>query len=114
MSNNSPTWLDEIRAANTAFAARVSIDDLPIARTPSRFAVITCMDPRVNLECIGIQPFGERGEGQSSVRVIRTIGAMSEDRSLVIGLFLAGIREFARCHAARGRSGARLTLYARR
>lgn len=95
MSNNSPTWLDDIRDANTAFAARVTLDDLPVARTPSPYAVITCMDPRVNLECIGIQPFGNRGEGRSSVRVIRTIGAMSENRSLVIGLFLADIREIA-------------------
>ena len=51
------------------------------------------MDPRVNLEAIGLPCFSEKGEGGSSIRVIRTIGAMAEPRSLMIGIFLAGIRE---------------------
>jgi carbonic anhydrase len=53
------------------------------------------MDPRVNLEAIGIPQFGLKGEGHSSIRIVRSIGAMSEARSLVIAMFLAGIREFA-------------------
>jgi carbonic anhydrase len=53
------------------------------------------MDPRVNLGAFGMPAFGENGEGTSSVRIIRTIGAIPESRSLIIGLFLAGIREIA-------------------
>ena len=95
MTEKQSTWLDGIVAANAAFIGRVHIDKLPVARTPSPYAVITCMDPRVNLECIGIRPFGDEGEGRSHVRVIRTIGGMSDSRSLVIALFLAGVQELA-------------------
>ena len=64
-------------------------------RLPGSVGVITCMDSRVNLESIGIPQFGTNGESESPVRIIRTIGAMPEARSLVIGMFLAGIRELA-------------------
>ena len=67
---------------------------LPVQRTPGSVGVITCMDPRVNLEAIGIPQFGLNGESDSPIRVVRTIGAMPEARSLIIGTFLAGIREF--------------------
>ncbi len=63
--------------------------------TPGRFLVVTCMDPRVNLEAIGIAPFSPDGEDASDVRVVRTAGAMSEERSLVIAIHLAGVREIA-------------------
>lgn len=88
-------WLDDVRAANTAFRARIERPKLPVQRTPGSSAVITCMDPRVNLEAIGIRPFAADGGSTSSVRVIRTIGAMADDRSLIVGMFLAGIREIA-------------------
>ena len=85
-------WLEQILAANNDFRARIERDALPVARAPGQ-AVITCMDPRVNLEAIGIPGFSNTGAGSSSVRIIRTIGAMADHRSLVVGLFLAGIRE---------------------
>lgn len=91
--NESNNWLETIVHENERFRQRVSLDNLPVQRTPGSLAVITCMDPRVNLEAIGIPRFTSQGEGKSSVRIIRTIGAMAEPRSLVIGNFLAGIRE---------------------
>jgi carbonic anhydrase len=92
---NDKPWLETMLEHNTAFQARVNPDKLPVQRTPGKHAIITCMDPRVNLEAFGIPSFGENGEGASSVRIIRTIGAIPEPRSLIIGLFLAGIREIA-------------------
>ena len=53
------------------------------------------MDPRINLNACGIEPFAPDGAGLSEVRVIRTIGGMAEDRSLIVGIHLAGIREIA-------------------
>lgn len=88
-------WLDSLVERNRSFAARADKDSLPVARTPGRVALITCMDPRVNPEALGIDPFGSSGQGTSDVRVIRTIGGMAEDRSLIIGIHLAGIKEFA-------------------
>ena len=95
MTNEETRWLDQILEENRRFRQRVRLEALPIKRTPGSVAVITCMDPRVNLEAIGISQFGPNGESDSPVRVIRTIGAMPEARSFVIGTFLAGIREFA-------------------
>ena len=91
MSDNT-RWLDEIVNASTEFRSRIDVDKLPVARTPGQ-AIITCMDPRVNLESIGILPFLDSGEGTSSVRIIRTLGAMADDRSLIVGIYLAGFRE---------------------
>lgn len=53
------------------------------------------MDPRVNLEAIGILPFSSAGEAQSQVRIIRTLGAIADDRSLLAGIHLAGFKEIA-------------------
>lgn len=86
------TWLDRIIAANEDFRARIQPEKLPVERTPGP-AVITCMDPRVNLESIGIPGFTAGGEGASPVRIIRTLGGMAENRSLLVGIFLAGFRE---------------------
>ncbi len=94
-SNQPEDWLDQMLAANDAFRARVDRERLPVERKPSPYAVITCMDPRVNLECIGIPSFGSDGAGPSSVRIVRTIGGMADERSLLIGMYLAGIREWA-------------------
>ena len=88
-------WLDSIIDENRRFRAKIRTEALPVKRTPGSVGVITCMDPRVNLEAIGIPQFGTNGESESPVRIVRSIGAMSESRSLVIGTFLAGIREFA-------------------
>ncbi len=95
MSEQSERWLDRLRERNDAFQRGIDIDKLPVARSPGRFALITCMDPRINLTALGIEPFAPDGAGVSEVRVIRTIGAMAEDRSLIVGIHLAGIREIA-------------------
>lgn len=84
--------LTSILQANKAFQAQISKDKLP-ARQPDPLAIITCMDPRVNLEALGIQQFSADGGGHSAVRIIRTIGGIADERSLIIGLFLAGICE---------------------
>ncbi len=95
MSEQSERWLDRLRERNDAFQRGIDIDKLPVARSPGRFALITCMDPRINLTALGIEPFAPDDSGVSEVRVIRTIGAMAEDRSLIVGIHLAGIREIA-------------------
>lgn len=88
-------WLDTVQLENVKFRERIHVDKLPVLRAPGTVGVITCIDPRVNLEAIGIPCGTDAGENASSVRVIRTIGAMAEPRSLVVGIFLAGIRELA-------------------
>lgn len=95
MESGVANWLDEMLGANAVFQERIDLDKLPIERTPSPYAVITCMDPRMNLECIGVSSFSTAGQAQSHVRVIRTIGAMGDNRSIKIGVFLAGIKEIA-------------------
>ncbi|MEM7564392.1 MAG: carbonic anhydrase [Pseudomonadota bacterium] len=89
------TWLAEISTANTQFQKRIKKNDLPVERQPCPFAVITCMDPRINIEAIGISGFTPSGESDNQVRVIRTIGAMHENRSLLIGIHMAGFKEIA-------------------
>ncbi len=89
------SWLEEIREANGRFKEKIDIDVLPTERQPCPYAVVTCMDPRVNLESAGIQPFKLNGELKSQVRVIRTIGGMAENRSLIVGIHLAGFKEIA-------------------
>lgn len=88
-------WLAQLLSRNAAFREDLDPCKLPVARTAGRFGLITCMDPRINPAALGIAPFGDDGTGASEVRIIRTIGAMAEDRSLIVGIHLAGIREFA-------------------
>ena len=88
-------WLDILLSRNATFRKQIDPKVLPVARTPGRVGLITCFDPRVNLDALGIEPFDQNGGGKSDVRVIRTIGAMAENRSLIVGIHLAGIREFA-------------------
>ncbi len=95
MYTHKQQWLETIQAANREFKDRIEKTKLPVSRTPGSKAVITCMDPRVNLEAIGIPGFLHNGETGSSVRIIRTVGGMAEERSLIIGCFLAGITEIA-------------------
>ena len=89
------TWLEEITAANGIFRSSIDINALPVRRAPGPFAIITCMDPRVNLQSVGIDPFKGNGASGSNVRVIRTLGGMAEDRSLAVGIHLAGFKEVA-------------------
>ena len=86
------TWLSDIVEANSNFRRRIDRAILPVRRRPGN-AVITCMDPRVNLAAVGIRPFSGVGEGHSSTRIIRAIGGIADDRSLIVGLHLAGITE---------------------
>lgn len=86
------SWLEHIRESNRAFRQRVGEASLPTVRA-SGPAVITCMDPRVNLAALGVPGFAEDGSTTSTVRVIRTVGGMAEERSLLVGVFLANISE---------------------
>ena len=88
-------WLKEICEANDRFKEQIDIDILSLERQSCPYAIITCMDPRVNLESVGIQPFTPNGKLRSQIRVIRTIGGMHEIRSLAVGIHLAGFKEIA-------------------
>ncbi len=89
------SWLEKICEGNERFRDRIEIDALPRERQPCPYAIITCMDPRINLEAVGIRPFGPDGAANSQVRIIRTLGGIAEDRSLVVGIHLAGFKEIA-------------------
>lgn len=90
--SQATNWNNQIESENQAFLDRIDPNTIPTARAPGQ-CVITCMDPRVNLEAIGIPGFSEKGSNSSSMRIIRTLGAMAENRSLIVGIFLAGFRE---------------------
>jgi carbonic anhydrase len=96
MSTHESRWLDNILTANEQFRVRAKPEVMPVQRRPGSLAVVTCMDPRVNLDAIGVPQYTIEGElPLPVVRVIRTVGGMVEPRSIVVGCFLAGIREFA-------------------
>ncbi|THB75771.1 MAG: hypothetical protein D3926_19450 [Desulfobacteraceae bacterium] len=88
-------WLENMNKANERFKSQVDENLLPVNREPCPYAVVTCMDPRINLEAIGIGPFAPTGQIDSHVRVIRTIGGLHDIRSLIIGIHLAGFKEIA-------------------
>jgi len=89
------SWLDAIVKENHKFVQETRADQLPIEGQSCPYAVVTCMDPRVNLAAAGIHPFEPTGQIQSQVRVIRTLGGIAEERSLVVGIHLAGFKEIA-------------------
>ena len=89
------TWLDTILHENRKFQDGISPEVLPRERQPCQCAIVTCMDPRVNLTAAGVTPFLSTGEIQSQIRVIRTLGGIADQRSLVVGIHLAGIKEIA-------------------
>lgn len=89
------SWLEEICKANDRFKEQIDADVLPRERQACPYAVITCMDPRINLESIGVRPFTPNGALCSQIRIIRTIGGMHDIRSLVVGIHLAGFKEIA-------------------
>lgn len=88
-------WLQAICEANVQFQQRVEPKTMPVQRQPCPYAVVTCMDPRINLEAAGIRPFNAKGESQSQVRIIRTVGGIGDSRSLAVGIHLAGFKEVA-------------------
>ena len=63
-------WTAEILGANRRFTNRIDSERLP-QRGPGARLVVTCIDPRVNLESIGLESFSADGSQLSQVRVIR-------------------------------------------
>ena len=92
-STSTQTWLQQIEQANTEFiSANPSTGQL--ADLPKR-AIITCMDPRINLSAMGIQEYDSNNSLTPSAMVIRTLGGLPEYRAMVVNLFQLGIREMA-------------------
>jgi len=85
-------WITEAIEANTAFLSRIDPERL-YREPPTRRAVITCMDSRINLEAIGIPSFAADGHSDSRIAIIRTAGARCPERSLFIALFKADVDE---------------------
>jgi carbonic anhydrase len=89
------SWLEELCQANAEFKNLVNPDYLPTTRQPGPRAIITCMDPRINLAAAGIPAFALNGASDSQVRIIRTLGGIGDSRSLLVGIHLAGFKELA-------------------
>src|SRR5918911_3150971 len=80
--------LDEIRSANDAYASQFSKGDLPMP-PGRRFAVVTCMDARLD-------PAKFLGLDEGDAHVIRNAGGLVTDdaiRSLAISHHLLGTQE---------------------
>src|SRR3954447_15821669 len=80
--------LDEIRAANDRYASGFDKGDLPMP-PGRRFAVVTCMDARLD-------PAKALGLSEGDAHVIRNAGGVVSDdalRSLVISHHLLGTQE---------------------
>src|SRR5579864_8036682 len=86
--------LDEVLAANRAYAATFA-DKGKLALPPARsFAILTCMDARLD-------PAKYAGLAEGDAHVIRNAGGRASDdaiRSLVISYKLLGTREFFVIH----------------
>jgi carbonic anhydrase len=84
--------VDEVRAANDAYASRFTKGDLPLP--PGRkFAVVACMDARLD-------PAKALGLEEGDAHVIRNAGGRAADalRSLVISQRLLGTKEILVVH----------------
>lgn len=82
------TVVDEIVAANAAYAAAFTKGDLPMPPA-RRFALVTCMDARLD-------PARYAGLAEGDAHVIRNAGGIVTDdalRSLVISHWLLGTQE---------------------
>ena len=80
--------LDAVRSANDAYAAQFTKGDLPMP-PGRRFAVVTCMDARID-------PAKALGLEEGDAHVIRNAGGIVTDdalRSLVISRTLLGTQE---------------------
>jgi carbonic anhydrase len=85
--------LPEVLAANERYAASFTKGDLPLPPA-RRFAVLTCMDARID-------PAGALGLQEGDAHVIRNAGGRASDdaiRSLVISYKLLGTREWFVIH----------------
>ena len=81
--------------ANRAFRDGDMLPKRLVERTPGRGLILTCMDPRVPCEAIGAPAGLHDGPGSPDTRVLRTLGAVADERSLVVAFHLAGVREVA-------------------
>ncbi len=87
------TILEELQSANEAYAAGFTKGDLPMP-PGRRFAVLTCMDARLD-------PAKVLGLEEGEAHVIRNAGGRASDdalRSLIISHQLLGTREFVVVH----------------
>ena len=86
------TLVDEVRAANEAYAGEFTKGDLPMP-PGRRFAVVACMDARLD-------PARALGLEEGDAHVIRNAGGRAADalRSLVISQRLLGTREVLVVH----------------
>ena len=85
--------LEEVLAANAAYAADFNKGDLPMP-PGRRFAILTCMDARLD-------PAKYAGLSEGDAHVIRNAGGRASDdaiRSLVISYKLLGTREWFVIH----------------
>jgi carbonic anhydrase len=85
-------WLDEIREKNEIYAGKHDFLRQPATILPGQRVLITCMDPRVNLEAVGARP---KKEGEEIERIILTRGGVPDMPSLFVLLYLANMKEFA-------------------
>src|SRR5437763_7173086 len=88
------TILDEVRAANKAYAANFGAKSRLPMPPGRRFAILTCMDARLD-------PAKFAGLAEGDAHVIRNAGGRASDdaiRSLVISYKLLGTREWFVIH----------------
>src|SRR5437763_15398985 len=88
------TILDEVRAANKAYAANFGAKGTLPMPPGRRFAILTCMDARLD-------PAKFAGLAEGDAHVIRNAGGRASDdaiRSLVISYKLLGTREWFVIH----------------
>jgi carbonic anhydrase len=88
----SKRWLDEILEKNEVYASKPDFLRQPTGILPGQRALVTCMDPRVNLEAVGARP---KLEGEEVERVVLTRGGVPDMASLFVLLFVAKMKEFA-------------------
>jgi len=85
-------WLDEILEKNEVYASKPDFLRQPTTSLPGQMALVTCMDPRVNLEAVGARP---KKEGEQVERVILTRGGVPDMASLFVLLYVGNMKEFA-------------------
>jgi len=85
-------WLDEILEKNAIYASKADFLRQPTTILPGQRVLITCMDPRINLEAVGARP---KKEGEEVERIVLTRGGVPDMPSLFVLLYLAKMKEFA-------------------
>jgi carbonic anhydrase len=85
-------WLNEILEKNEIYARQPDFLRQPTTILPGQRALITCMDPRINLEAVGARP---KKEGEEVERIVLTRGGVPDMPSLFVLLYVAKMKEFA-------------------